>query len=837
MKKIIILFSLTTLLFSLTKAEETPESETGETLMFQAETSRLLDIIINSLYTQKDIFLREAISNASDALDKIRFLSISEPDMTNEEPEMSIKIRADLENNTLTITDTGIGMNKSDLINNLGTIARSGTTQFLEAIKQNGDLNLIGQFGVGFYSYFLVANKVTVYTKKFGEGEWVWESSAGSTFNIYENTEETLKRGTRVVLDIKSDMKEYLEVKKLKELVKKFSEFINFPIYLYCSKEISKEVEIEEEEEKPETTTETPETTDETPEAETTETPETPEETEPKKDSEVELEVEDNDDPILDEEQKKKTKTVKETVWEYEQLNENKAIWLKPIEEIEPEEYKKFYKSLTNDYQDPLDWIHFKAEGEIEFTALLFIPKTAPMAFMQNQSAEEQKTNLKLYVRRVLISENFEDLMPRYLNFIKGVVDSDDLPLNVSRETLQQMRIIKTIKKKLVKKIIQKLQKYSTLDIEDEYDEDEEKMTDAELDELDQRIENRKTEMKDIYNKFWTEFGKGIKAGIVEDIANRKNLASISRWYSTFNKTETLVSLESYIERKKEDQNEIYYLGGDKKKILENPVLKGLVEKNYEVLVLSDSIDEYTVQTLDKYKDLNLVNIGKSGFELPQNEEETKNSKKLERYYQPLTNWLKNILSSEVENVKVNFHSQESPMVVLAGKQGYSAHMEKIIKSQATITKDDRFNMFDKQKRNIEINPYHPFMRELLERVKSGVDPELEESAKLLFEIALLQAGFELKEPSKFTNKFYRVMSDSFGISRDLEKVEIDLNEIEDEEEVNAEASVLDGVGNLNDLQDGLEEGIEETLEAVNLGNNMEGDVNIENELNVDDEL
>ena len=468
------------------------------------------------------------------------------------------------------------------------------------------------------------------------------------------------------------------------------------------------------------------------------------------------------------------------------------------------------------------------------------------MPFMQNQSAEEQQTNLKLYVRRVLISENFEDLMPRYLNFIKGVVDSDDLPLNVSRETLQQMRIIKTIKKKLVKKIIQKLQKYSTLDIEDEYDEDEEKMTDAELDELDQRIENRKTEMKDIYNKFWNEFGKGIKAGIVEDIANRKNLASVSRWYSTFNKTETLTSLEDYVERKKDDQNEIYYLGGDKKKILQNPVLKGLVEKNYEVLVLSDSIDEYTIQTLDKYKDLNLVNIGKSGFELPQNEEEKKNSKKLERYYQPLTNWLKNILSSEVENVKVNFHSQESPMVILAGKQGYSAHMEKIIKSQATITKDDRYNMFDSQKRNVEINPYHPFMRELLERVKSGVDPELEESAKLLFEIALLQAGFELKEPNKFTNKFYRVMSDSFGISRDLEKVEIDFDEIEDEEEV-SQGSVLDGVGNLDNLEEGLEPGVEETLQAEmkaqmgginsDLEENFESEVNMESELNIDEEL
>ena len=341
MKKSLTLFFLTTLILNTIKTEEveqTKSEQPGETLMFQAETSRLLDIIINSLYTQKDIFLREAISNASDALDKIRFLSISEPEMTKEEPEMSIKIRADAENNTLTMTDTGIGMNKSDLINNLGTIARSGTTQFLEAIKQSGDLNLIGQFGVGFYSYFLVANKVTVYTKKFGEGEWVWESSAGSTFKIYENPEPTLKRGTRVVLDIKSDMKEYLEEKKLKDLVKKFSEFINFPIYLYCSKEVSKEVEIEEEE-----TPETLETTDDN--IENSEIPEKAEETEPKKDSEVELEVEDNDDPILDEEQKKKTKTVKETIWDYEQLNENKAIWLKPIEEIEPEEYKKFYKS------------------------------------------------------------------------------------------------------------------------------------------------------------------------------------------------------------------------------------------------------------------------------------------------------------------------------------------------------------------------------------------------------------------------------------------------------------------------------------------------------------
>ena len=725
---------------------------------FQAEISKLLDILINSLYTQKDIFLREAISNASDALDKARFLSVSDQHFAEVEPELSIKIEADTQNQRLIITDTGIGMSKQELINNLGTIAKSGTKQFLEALKSGANLSLIGQFGVGFYSYFLVADRVTVISKNVDDKQYIWESDAQSSFTLIEDTEGPfLKRGTKIILHMKENSQEFLEISKLKELVKKYSEFINFPIYLYTDKQVSKEVEIEEEKNEESTK-------------------------EPK--DEEEMKIEDSDEPILDEEQKKKTKTVTETVWDWEQVNENKALWLRPIEEIEDEEYKNFYKALTKDHEDPLDWIHFKTEGDVEFRALLFIPKTTPFNFMDPE-AQEKKASVKLYVKRVLISEDFDELLPRYLNFMKGVVDSDDLPLNVSRETLQQMKIIKTIKKKLVKKIIDKLSKYSKLEIEDDYKKNEENLTEEEKKELEERVKTKKQEIKEKYEKFWNQFGRSIKLGIIEDISNRNKLAEISRFYSTHNNATELITLDEYISRLKSNQDSIYYLAGDDKKILlDSPLLKQVTKKGYEVLLLEEAIDEYTVQTLGKYKNYNLVNIAKSGFQLPQEEDEKELIKKVTRYYQPLMDWLKNVLSENVQKVNIGINIDD-PMVILANESGYSAQMEKIAKAQAIAYKDERLAMLEAMKKNLVINPYHPFIKELLERVKAGADNETEESAKLLFEVAMLNSGFSLKNPTTFSNKFYRIMSDSLGISRDENRVEIDFEEIEDDKKMN----------------------------------------------------
>ena len=730
--------------------------EEGETRVFQTEVSRLLDIIINSLYSQKEIFLREAISNASDALDKLRFLSIADPSMLGNETELAIKIEVNPADETIVITDTGIGMTKNDLINNLGTIARSGTTQFLEAIAKDKNLNLIGQFGVGFYSYFLVADKVSVVSKNNADDQYIWESTAGSTFSIKKDTQGPfLNRGTKVTLHLKKEAKEFLDLNKEKSLIRKYSEFINFPIYLFTSKEVTREVEEEKLAE---------------------ETPEIKSDTDvEKKEENLEIE-EDIDKPVLDE--KKEKKTVKETVWDWEKINDAKALWLRPIDEIEDEEYKKFYKAYTKDSQDPMSWMHFRAEGEIEFTALLYVPKNAPLDFMEPEK-DEKTSNMKLYVRRVLISENFKDLLPKYLSFVKGVVDSDDLPLNVSRESLQQMRTIKTIKKKLTKKVLDRLEKYAKEKIDEEKVSENQDMSEAEKAELKERNEKKRKETREMYDKFWKEFGRSIKLGIVEDVANRNKLAELLRVYSTHG--DNLINLEEYVNRAKSGQKDIYYLGGDNRQHMKNsPLVKGIVKRGYEVLLLDDAIDEYCIQTLAKYKDKNLINIAKSGFELPLDEEEKEKIQKLKRYYQPLTDWLQKVLAESVQKVSVSTNLVNDPMLVLSSEYGYSANFEKIAKAQAAAYKDDRLNMFENMKRNVEINPYHPFIKELLDRVKSNADTETEESAKLMFEMAMLNSGYNVKDPAKFTERFYRVMGDSLGLSRDADTVNIDLEELDD---------------------------------------------------------
>jgi heat shock protein beta len=370
----------------------------------------MMDIIINSLYTNKEVFLRELISNASDAIDKVRYLSLTDPDVLREEENLEIKVDYDKEDKTISLTDTGVGMTKAELVKNLGTIAKSGTTNFLEKIGKSSDSNLIGQFGVGFYSAFLVANKVTVTSKSNDDEQFIWVSTADAKFYIYKDPRgNTLKRGTKVTLHLKDDSVEYLEQDKIKTLITKFSSFINYPIYLYQSKEVSKQIPIEDDEAEEKVT-------------------ETTEDAEVTEDGESEEGKED------DEEDKQKTKTVTETVWEWELVNETKALWQRAKSEITEEDYHGFYKSISKDHDNPLTYIHFSAEGEIEFKSIIYIPEHTPYDLFENYYG--RSSAIRLYVRRVLITEEFEELMPRYLNFVRGVVDSDDLPLHVSREQL-----------------------------------------------------------------------------------------------------------------------------------------------------------------------------------------------------------------------------------------------------------------------------------------------------------------------------------------------------------------------------------------------------------------
>jgi heat shock protein beta len=388
--------------------EQTKESleANKEAYDFNADVSRLMDIIINSLYTKKDVYIRELISNASDALDKARFISVSHPEFLGYTTELEVKIDFNEKDKTISITDTGVGMTKAELIKNLGTVAKSGTTAFLESMGQNGEqMGLIGQFGVGFYSAFLVANKVTVTSKSNDDEQHIWTSTADAKFDVVKDPRgDTLGRGTRVTLHLKDDALEYLEQDKIKNLVKKYSEFINYPIYLYLSKEVHKEVPVD--------------------------TPRKESEKISFDDDGMEIQDEGEEDPFDD--SAPKTKTVTEQEWHWELINEIKAIWMREKGEISEEEYNGFYRTITRDAEDPLAYSHFSAEGEIEFKAIIYIPSSAPFDMYDNYYGS--KSSLKLYVRRVLISEDFEELMPKYLNFVKGVVDSDDLPLNVSRE-------------------------------------------------------------------------------------------------------------------------------------------------------------------------------------------------------------------------------------------------------------------------------------------------------------------------------------------------------------------------------------------------------------------
>ncbi|KAK8946773.1 hypothetical protein KSP39_PZI006958 [Platanthera zijinensis] len=707
----------------------------SEKFEFQAEVSRLMDIIINSLYSNKDIFLRELISNASDALDKIRFLSLTDKDVLGEgdNTKLEILIKLDKEKKILSIRDRGIGMTKEELIKNLGTIAKSGTSAFMEKMQSSGDMNLIGQFGVGFYSVYLVADYVEVISKHNDDKQYVWESKADGSFGISEDTwNEPLGRGTEIRLHLRDEAKEYLDETKLKDLVKKYSEFINFPIYLWASKEVDVEVPSdEEEEESSETST-----------------------------SEEETEEEEGDT-------KPKKKTIKETTYEWELLNDMKAIWLRSPKEVTDEEYIKFYRSISKDFGDekPLAWTHFNAEGDVEFKALLFVPPKAPSDLYESYY-NSKKSNLKLYVRRVFISDEFDDLLPKYLNFLMGLVDSDTLPLNVSREMLQQHSSLKTIKKKLIRKALDMIRRLADED-PDEY---------SNRNKTESSSENE--EKKGQYAKFWNEFGKSIKLGIVEDAQNRNRLAKLLRFESSKSEGK-LTSLDEYISRMKAEQKDIFYITGTNKEQLEkSPFLERLTKKNYEVIFFTDPVDEYLMQYLMDYEDKKFQNVSKEGLEL---EKESKH-KDLKESFKVLTKWWKSTLASEnVDSVKISNRLDNSPCVVITSKYGWSANMEKIM--QAQTLSDASKQAYMRGKRVLEINPRHPIIKELRDRVAADPEEEsLKQTARLIYTTALMESGFTLPDPKEFANSIYGSVKKSLDISP-----EAAVDEEEEMEEAEAE--------------------------------------------------
>ncbi|CAL5050177.1 unnamed protein product [Urochloa decumbens] len=716
----------------------------AEKFEFQAEVSRLMDIIINSLYSNKDIFLRELISNASDALDKIRFLSLTDKEVLGEgdTAKLEIQIKLDKEKKILSIRDRGIGMTKEDLIKNLGTIAKSGTSAFVEKMQSGGDLNLIGQFGVGFYSVYLVADYVEVVSKHNDGKQYVWESKADGAFAISEDTwNEPLGRGTEIRLHLRDEAKEYLEEDKLKDLVKRYSEFINFPIYLWSTKEVDVEVPADEEETSDEEEL-TPETTEE-------------EETEES------------------EEKKPKTKTIKETTSEWELLNDVKAVWLRSPKEVTDEEYSKFYHSLAKDFGDdkPMAWSHFTAEGDVEFKALLFVPPKAPHDLYESYY-NNNKSNLKLYVRRVFISDEFDDLLPKYLNFLKGIVDSDTLPLNVSREMLQQHSSLKTIKKKLIRKALDMIRKIAEED-PDEYSNKDK--TDEEKSEMEEK--------KGQYAKFWNEFGKSIKLGIIEDATNRNRLAKLLRFESTKSDGK-LASLDEYISRMKSGQKDIFYITGSSKEQLEkSPFLERLTKKNYEVIYFTDPVDEYLMQYLMDYEDKKFQNVSKEGLKLGKDSK----LKELKESFKELSDWWKKALENEnVDSVKISNRLHNTPCVVVTSKYGWSANMEKIM--QAQTLSDSSKQAYMRGKRVLEINPRHPIIKELRDKVAQDNESEgLKQTARLVYQTALMESGFNLPDPKEFASSIYRSVQKSLDLSPDATVEEED--EAEEQPEVEEKES------------------------------------------------
>ncbi|XP_030541425.1 endoplasmin homolog isoform X2 [Rhodamnia argentea] len=723
----------------------------AEKFEFQAEVSRLMDIIINSLYSNKDIFLREIISNASDALDKIRFLSLTDKEILGEgdNAKLEIQIKLDKENKILSIRDRGIGMTKEDLIKHLGTIAKSGTSAFVEKMQTSGDLNLIGQFGVGFYSVYLVADYVEVISKHNDDKQYVWESKADGAFAISEDTwNEPLGRGTEIKLHLREEAAEYLEESKLKDLVKKYSEFISFPIYLWASKEVDVEVPADEDE--------------------SSEEEESSEKSSSEEEGDEDAEKTDDEDA----EKKPKTKKVTETTYEWELLNDVKAIWLRNPKEVTEEEYTKFYHSLAKDFSDekPLAWSHFTAEGDVEFKAVLFVPPKAPHDLYESYY-NSNKSNLKLYVRRVFISDEFDELLPKYLNFLKVLVDSDTLPLNVSREMLQQHSSLKTIKKKLIRKALDMIRKIAEEDPEDANNKDK-KDTEKSGDEDDEK--------KGQYAKFWNEFGKSIKLGIIEDATNRNRLAKLLRFESTKSDGQ-LTSLDQYISRMKSGQKDIFYITGNSKEQLEkSPFLERLKKKNYEVILFTDPVDEYLMQYLMDYEDKKFQNVSKEGLKLGKDSKD----KDLKESYKELTKWWKSALASDnIDDVKISNRLDNTPCVVVTSKYGWSANMERIMQSQ-TLS-DASKQAYMRGKRVLEINPRHPIIKELRERVvKDPEDESVKNTAQLMYQTALMESGFMLSDPKDFASRIYDSVKSGLNISPDAAvEEEDDAEEAETESE------------------------------------------------------
>ena len=612
-----------------------------QTHAFQTEVSQLLHLMVHSLYSNKEIFLRELVSNASDAIDKLKFESLSNESLIEGKQEFSIHIDIDKEAGTITIKDNGIGMTQDEVMDNIGTIANSGTRKYLESLdkSQTKDSNLIGQFGVGFYSSFIVSNTVTLLSRKAGDDKangTKWVSKGKGEYSI--ETVELDDYGTTVILNIKKAENEFVNDYRIRGIVSKYSDHITIPIMMLKSSEEDKDV------------------------------------------------------------------------IEYETINKATAFWMQDKKELSQSDYDEFYKSLTYDFEGPLTQIHNRVEGKLEYSSLLFIPKKAPFDMWE----PKRKGGVKLYANRVFIMEGNEELLPQYLRFVKGVIDTADLSLNVSREILQGSKVVDTIKKASVKRILSELDKMSKNKPED-------------------------------YSVFWKEFGMVIKEGVVEDFANKDKISNLLRFASTSNDTEEqTVSLKDYVGRMNKDQKNIYYVTADNYAAAKgSPHLEIFKEKNIEVLLLSDRVDEWLVANFGEFEEMSLKSIAKGDLEDLDSKEDKKKKEKTVKDYEKVITKVQKILESQVKEVKVSSRLSESPSCLVADENEMGGNMERIMKSLGQDIPDT--------KPILEINPEHP----LVKKLKNKVDEDL---VKVLFDQAVLSEGGQLKEPAEFVKRMNKLM-------------------------------------------------------------------------------
>jgi len=660
------------------QAEAVAEGDV-ETFEFEAEVAKVMDIIINSLYSDKDIFLRELVSNASDACDKKRFLKLT--DESSGGYEGRIRIIGDKESNTLTIEDNGVGMTRKELQSNLGRIAQSGTKKFTEALGSGSDVNnLIGQFGVGFYSAFLVADKVTVISKAEGEPQLRWESEAANKYTITADESEPIEvSGTRLVLTLKEDADKYIDDYTMRDMLKKYSEFISFPIEMWAEK--------------------------------------TEYDTVPDPDAEVK----EGEDPP--------TKTVPRTTNVWEKVNVAKPLWMRDPKEVGKEEYAEFYKTTFKAYDEPAAHVHFSLEGQVEFRAMLFCPSSVPWELSQDMFNEKVKP-MKLFVKRVFISDNFDEaLLPRWLSFLKGMVDSEDLPLNVSRELLQKSRVLSIISKRLVRK---------SLDMFKEISKDEEK-----------------------FDKFTANFGRYIKVGVIEDKDNKDKLLELASFVSSTEDKQT--TLPKYVSRMKPEQKQIYYLSGASKEAANaSPVLERLRKKGYEVLLALDQIDEIALQGVGKFSDFDVIDAAKENADLGElTDEEKGEAEAAKEEFKATVEFLKASLGDRVDKVEVSSRLTESPSALVQPQWGMSPQMQRFMKAQAAAAGTDDMGMMGGMASNLEINPKHPVILKLKDMVgEGGAAAEAPSAgfAELVYDVAAVSSGYELTDASAFAKRVVALM-------------------------------------------------------------------------------